>query len=79
MVTHVEPESHTLHQGLIWSGYEGICPRERGTLSLLMIMIRHGGGWTGTSSKEMSLQIKFLDNRSNGHMYFSLRIQEREI
>jgi hypothetical protein len=79
MVTQVEPESHTLHQGLIWSGFAGICPMERGNLSLLIIMIGHGGGWTGTSSTEMSLQIQFLDSRSNGHRYFSLRIQERRI
>jgi hypothetical protein len=42
-------------------------------------MIGHGDGWTGTTSTEMFLQIQFLDNRSNGHRYFSLRIQERRI
>jgi hypothetical protein len=79
MVTQVAPESHTLHQGSVWSGSAGICLIERGNFSLLIIMIGRGDGWTGTSSTEMSLQIQFMDNRSNGHRYFSMRIQERRI
>jgi hypothetical protein len=79
MVTQVAPESHTLHQGLVWSGSAGICLIERGNFSLLVIMIGHGDGWTGTSFTKISLQIQFLDNRFGGHRYFSLRIQERRI
>jgi hypothetical protein len=79
MMTQVAPESHTLHQGSVWSGPAGICPIERGGLSLLIIMIKRGYGWISTSSTEMPLQIQFLDNRSGGHRYFSLRIQERRI
>jgi hypothetical protein len=79
MVTQVEPESHTLHQGSVWSGSTGICLIERGSFSLLIIMIGHGDGWTGTSSIEMYLQIQFLDSRSNDHRDFSLRIQEGRI
>jgi hypothetical protein len=52
---------------------------ERGNFSLLIIMIGHGDGWTGTTYTEMSLQMEFLDNKSNCHMYFSLRIQEWRI
>jgi hypothetical protein len=59
MMTQVAPESHILHQGLVWSGPAGICPIERGNFSLLIIMIGHGDGWTGTTSTEMSLQIHF--------------------
>jgi hypothetical protein len=79
VMTQVAPESHTLHQGSGWSGHVGICLIERGIFSLLIIMIRRGDGWTGTSSTKMSLQIQFLDSRSGGHRYFSLRIQERRI
>jgi hypothetical protein len=79
MLTQVAPESHTLHLGLVWSGSAGTCPMGRDLFFLLIIMIGHGDVWTGTSSTEMSLQIQFLDNRSNGHRYFSLRIQERRI
>jgi hypothetical protein len=50
MMTQVAPESHTLHQGSVWSGPAGICPIERGNLSLLIIMIKRGDGWIGTSS-----------------------------
>jgi hypothetical protein len=75
MMTQVVPESHTLHQGSVWSGPAGICPIERGNLSVLIIMIEHGDGWIGTSSTEMPLQIQFLDSRSGGHKYFRLRIQ----
>jgi hypothetical protein len=64
---------------ITWSGPAGICPMERGNFSLLIIMIRHGDGWTGTTSTEMSLQVPFLENRSNCHRYFSLRIQEGRI
>jgi hypothetical protein len=42
-------------------------------------MIGPGGVWTGTSSTEVSLLTQFLESRSNGHGYFSLRIQERRI
>jgi hypothetical protein len=79
MVTQVAPESHTLHQGSVWSGSAGIFLRERGNFSLLIIMIGRGYGWTCTSSTEMSLQVQFLDNRSNGHRDFNLRIQEWRI
>jgi hypothetical protein len=74
MVTQVAPESHTLHQGSVWSGFAGICLIERGNFSLLVIMIGRGDGWTGTSFTEISLQVQFLDSRSNGHRDFSLRI-----
>jgi hypothetical protein len=47
--------------------------------SLLIIMIGHGDVWTGTSSTELSLLIHFLDIRSNNHMYFYWRTQERRI
>jgi hypothetical protein len=52
---------------------------ERGKFSLLIIMIGHGDGWEGTPSTEMFSQMHFLDNRSNGHRYFILRIQEWRI
>jgi hypothetical protein len=78
-VTQVAPESHICHHGLVWSGPAGICPMERGNFSLLIIMIGHGDGWAGTPSTEMFSQMQFLDNRSNGHRYFSLRIQEWRI
>ena len=42
-------------------------------------MIENGDVWIGTSSIEKPMQIQFLDNRSNGHRYFSLRIPERRI
>jgi hypothetical protein len=74
MVTQVAPESHALHQGSVWSESAGICLIERGNFSLLVIMIGRGDGWTSTSFMEMSLQVQFLDNRSNGHRDFSLRI-----
>jgi hypothetical protein len=74
MMTQVAPESHILHQGSVWSGPAEICPIERGSFSLLIIMIERGDGWIGTSSTEMPLQIQFLDSRSGGHRYFSLRI-----
>ena len=45
----------------------------------LAIMIGHGDVWIGTSSTEMPIQIQFLDSRSSGHRYFSLRIPERRI
>jgi hypothetical protein len=74
MVTQVAPESHTLHQGSVWSGSARICLIERGNFSLLIIMIGRGDGWTCTSSTNISLQIQFMDNMSNGHRYFSMRI-----
>jgi hypothetical protein len=74
MMTQVMPESRTLHQGSVWSGPTGICLIERGIFSLLIIMIGCGDGWIGTSSIEIPLQIQFLDSRSDGHRYFSLRI-----
>jgi hypothetical protein len=78
-VTQVALESHICHHELVWSGPAGICPMEQGMFSLLVIRIGHGDGWTGTSSTEMSLHIQFLDSRSDGHRYFSLRIQERRV
>jgi hypothetical protein len=57
MMTQVAPESHILHQGLVWRGPAGTCPMERGSFSILIIMIGHGDVWTGTSSTEVSLQI----------------------
>jgi hypothetical protein len=45
----------------------------------LIIMIGHGDVWIGTSSTEVSSLIQFLENRSNGHGYFSWRTQERRI
>jgi hypothetical protein len=79
MMTQVTLERHLLHLGLVWSGPTGIFPIERGKFSLLIIMIGHGNGWTSTSSTEVSLQIQFLDSRSDGHRYFILRTQERRI
>jgi hypothetical protein len=71
MTIEVVPESHTLHLRLVWSGPAGTCPMGRDLFSLLIIMIGHGDVWTGTYSTEVSLLIQFLDNRSNGHRYFS--------
>jgi hypothetical protein len=79
MLTQVAPESHTLHLGLVWSGPAGTCPMGRDLFFRLIIMIGHGDFWTGTSSTEVSSLIQFLDNRSNGHRYFSWRTQERRI
>jgi hypothetical protein len=45
----------------------------------MTIMIGHGYVWMGTSSIDMSLLIQFMDNRSNGHRYFSWRTQKRRI
>jgi hypothetical protein len=73
-VTQVAPKSHIRHHGSAWSGPAETCPTERGSFSLLIIMIRHGDGWTGTTSTKMFLQMQLLDNRSNCHRYFSLRI-----
>jgi hypothetical protein len=42
-------------------------------------MIGHGDVWIGTYSTKTHIQIQFLDNRSSGHRYFSLRILERRI
>jgi hypothetical protein len=50
MMTQVAPESHILHLGLVWSGPKGTCPIERGSCSLLIIMIGHGDGWACTTS-----------------------------
>jgi hypothetical protein len=79
MLTQVAPESHTLHLGLVWSGSAGTCPMGRDLSFRLIIMIGHGDVWTGTSSTEVSSLIQFLDNRSNGHRYFSWRTQERRV
>jgi hypothetical protein len=79
MLTQVAPESHTLHLGLVWSGPAGTCPMGRDLFFRLFVMIGHGDVWTGTSSTKMSSLIQFLDNRSNGHRYFSWRAQERRI
>jgi hypothetical protein len=74
MMTQVAPESHALHQGLVWSGSAGICLLEGGNFSLLIIMIGRGDGWTGTFLTEMSLQVQFVDSRSNGYWDSILRI-----
>jgi hypothetical protein len=79
MLTQVAPESHTLHLGLVWSGSASTCPMGRDLFFRLAIMIGHGEVWIGTSSTEMPIQIQFLDNRSNGHRYFSWRTQERRV
>jgi hypothetical protein len=79
LMTQVVPESHILHFGLVLSGPIGTCPMERDSFSLLIVMIGHGDGWEGITSTKMSLYMSFLDNRSNGHRYFRLRIQERGI
>jgi hypothetical protein len=79
MMTQVAPESHVLHHGLVRSGPAGTYPMERGNFSFLIIMIRHGDGWIGTTSSEIFLQMQFLDSRSNCHRYFNLRIQEWRI
>jgi hypothetical protein len=79
MLTQVAPESHTLHLGLGWSGSAGTCPMGRDLFFHLIIMIGHGDVWIGTYSTEMPIQIQFLDNKSGGRKYFSLRIQERRI
>jgi hypothetical protein len=78
-VTQVALESHICHHGLVWSEPTGICPMERGSFSLLIIMIGHGDGWAGTLSTKMFSQMQFLDSESNGHRYFSFRIQEWRI
>jgi hypothetical protein len=74
MMTQVAPESHILHLGLVLSGFAGTCPMERGSFSVLIIMIGHGDGWAGTTSTEICLQMQLLDSRSDCHKYFSLRI-----
>jgi hypothetical protein len=79
MLTQVVPESLTLHLGLVWSGSAGTCPMGRDIFFRLIIMIGHGDVWIGTSSTEMPTQIQFLDSRSGGHRYVSLRIQGRRI
>jgi hypothetical protein len=79
MLTQVVPESLTLHLGLFWSGSAGTCPMGRDLFFHLIIMIGHGDVWIGTSSTEMPIQIQFLDSRSGGHRYVSLRIQGRRI
>jgi hypothetical protein len=79
MTTQVAPESHTLHLGLVWSGPAGTCPMGRDLFFRLIIMIGNGDVWTGTSSTEVSSLIQSLDNRSNGHRYFSWRTQERRV
>jgi hypothetical protein len=78
MLTQVAPESHTLHLGLVCSGSASICYMGQDLSFHLIIMIGHGDVWIGTST-EMPIQISFLDNRSGGHRYFSLRTQERRI
>jgi hypothetical protein len=79
MLTQVALESHTLHLGLVWSGSAGTCPIGRDLFLHLIIMIGHGDVWKSTSSIEVSSLIQFLDNRSNGHTYFSWRTQERRV
>jgi hypothetical protein len=79
MKTQVAPESHIHHHGLIWRESAGFCPIKQGIFSLLISMIGHRAGWTGTTSTGTFLQVQFLDSRSNGHRDFSLRIQEWRI
>jgi hypothetical protein len=79
MLTQVALESDTPHIGLVWSEPTGTCPMGRDIFSLLIIMIKHGEGWAGTTSTEMFLNMKLLDNRSKCHRYFSLRNQEWRI
>jgi hypothetical protein len=76
LMTQVALESHILHFGLVLSGLAGTCPIERDNFSHLIIMIEHGDGWASTTSTKILLQMQLLDNRSNCHRYFSLRIQE---
>jgi hypothetical protein len=78
MLTQVAPESHTLYLGLVWSGSTSTSPMGQDLFFCLIIMIGHGDVWTGTSTEVSSL-IQFLDNRSNGHRYFSWRTQERRV
>ena len=42
MMTWGAPESHTLHLGLVWSGFVGTCPMGRDLFFHLAIMIGHG-------------------------------------
>jgi hypothetical protein len=79
MLTQVVPESLTLHLGWVWSGSTGTCPMGRDLFFCLIIMIGHGDVWIGTSSIEMPIHIQFLDSRSSGRRYVSLRIQGRRI
>jgi hypothetical protein len=79
MMIQAAPESHILFFGLVLSGPVGICPMERGSFSLLIIMIGHGDGWASIASTEMFLRMHLLDGSSNCHRYFSLRIQEWRI
>jgi hypothetical protein len=79
MMIQVAPENHTLHLGLGWSGSAGTCPTGRDLFFRLIIMILHGDVWTGTSSTKVSSLIQFLDNRFNGHRYYSWRTQERRV
>jgi hypothetical protein len=79
MLNQIAPKSHTLHLGLVWSGSAGTCPMERDLSFRLVTMIEHGDVCIGTSSTEVSSLIHFMDNRSNGHGYFSWRTQERRV
>jgi hypothetical protein len=74
MLTQVAPKRHTLHLGLVWSGPVGTCPVEQDIFSLLIIMIGHGGGWEGTTSIKILLQMQLLDSKSKYHKYFILMI-----
>ena len=78
-LTQVSLESHTLHLGLVGSGSASTCPMGKDPSFHGIIMIGHGDVWIGTSSTEVSSMIQFMDNRSNGHRYFSWRTQERRI
>jgi hypothetical protein len=55
MMTHIAPESHILHLGLVWSGLVGTCLMKRCSFSLLIIMIDHGDGWAGVTSTKLPL------------------------
>jgi hypothetical protein len=79
MLTQVAPKIHTLHLGLVWIGSVGTCSMGKDLSFHLIIMIGNEYVWIGTSSTETPIHIQFLDNRSSGHRYFSLRIPERRI
>jgi len=79
MMTHVAPENHILHFGLVVRGLSRACPMERDSFSFLILMIEYGYSWVGVTSTELLLQVQLLDSRSDFHRYFSMRIQEWEI
>jgi hypothetical protein len=48
----------------------------RDRFSLLILMIKYGGGWADDDSIEIPLQVQLLDSMTNFHRYSSMRIQE---